>query len=72
MYNNGGSPAFDQVQTFEAPASAFQIRTGTDFLADQHFLLGLGTVDQNGRMKPAATVSTITLSVRSILSNFDR
>jgi hypothetical protein len=56
MYNNDGSPAFAKDSESTSDAGAFAIQTDTDFTLDQNFLIGLGSVDGNGRMKPVATV----------------
>lgn len=57
MYNNAGNPAFYDEAEMTAKAGAFRIDTGSDFLPSQNFLIGLGSIDGNGRMKPVATVS---------------
>ncbi len=59
MYNNGGYPAFNSTPSYTANQSSFEIDTGTDFTPNLNFLIGLGAVDGNGRMKPAATVGIL-------------
>ena len=62
MYNNGGSPAFKDTPDYTAQPGAYQIDTGTDFApGQQNFVIGLGGVDGNGRMKPLATVRASNL-----------
>ncbi len=58
MYNNSGDPAFYEDEEYNAPAGKYQIVTQGDFEAKQNFIIGLGAIDNNGRMKPAATVDT--------------
>ena len=58
MYDNGGSPAFKPDPEFGSSPGAYAIKSGSDFTPSANFLVGLGAVDQNGRMKPAATVDT--------------
>jgi hypothetical protein len=55
MYNNGGTPAFEDTPTLESHAGTYAIKGGTDFTPPQNFLIGL--VDHNGHMKPAACVA---------------
>lgn len=59
MINNGGAPAFTPAVNFTANTGSYEIDTGTDFNPEMNYLIGLGGVDGDGRMKALATVSHI-------------
>lgn len=56
MVNRAGRPAFASETALTANAGSFAVETGNDFDSDSSFVMGYGTVDEEGRLKPLVTV----------------
>jgi len=54
--NDSGTPDIEPADKNTSNASAFEIDTGTDFQASDNFLVGLGLMDNRGRLVPSAVI----------------
>ncbi|KAI9727120.1 MAG: hypothetical protein M1828_007321 [Chrysothrix sp. TS-e1954] len=54
MYNNGGDPAFKDLEKATADDSCYEIESSSDFTANLNFLMGMSAPDDNGRIVPVA------------------
>lgn len=56
IVNKAGQPAFTSETVLTANPGSFAIETGNDFNSDSKFVIGYGAADDEGRLKPLATV----------------
>jgi hypothetical protein len=67
MSNDGaGTPYFLDQELFTSKSGCFEIDTISDFNAADNFLIGMGAIDSEGRMVPAATVRNISIMIWTI------
>jgi len=67
MLNDGsGTPYFPDQELFTSKSGCFEIDTSSDFNAGDNFLIGMGAIDSDGRMVPAATVRNVLIMIWTI------